>query len=163
MTLGRKADDRMISVLETTMSGLTFTKDATGLVRIQDENGDVPDNVEPASILELTPPPTPTRDGKLGTANIIPMEILCLILEFVNPKRQDVFAATSKVSRLWYHASAPFLSALPALSSLLCLYADGGSCIAIAALRSPGITTSSSLPSSRRPALSSSHHPSALS
>ena len=99
----------MISVLEMTMSGLTFTKDDTDLVRIQDENGNVPDDVEPASILGLTPPPTPKRDGKLGTANYLPMEIVCLILEFVNPNRQDVFAATSKVSRPWYHASTPFL------------------------------------------------------
>ncbi|KAI5845974.1 hypothetical protein BZA05DRAFT_342117 [Tricharina praecox] len=114
------------------MSGLTFTKDATGLVRIQDENGDVPDNVEPASILELTPPPTPTRDGKLGTANIIPMEILCLILEFVNPKRQDVFAATSKVSRLWYHASAPFLYRCPKIT--------GNNYLKFAAIISPSST-----------------------
>jgi hypothetical protein len=99
----------MISVLETTMSGLTFSEDVSGLVRIHDENGCVPGIVEPASILELTPPPTPTRNGMSGTANYLPMEIVCLVLEFVHPSRQDVFAATSRVSRLWYHASTPFL------------------------------------------------------
>jgi hypothetical protein len=109
----RKAEDRLISALETTMSGLTFsTHEESGLVQIADENGEFPSSIEPTSILDLTPPPTPTRadgDAKRGTANYLPMEILCLILKFVPPGRQDVFAATSRVSRLWYHASTPFL------------------------------------------------------
>jgi hypothetical protein len=108
----KKSNDRLISALETTMSGLSFNKDdISGLVRIEDENGKLI-GAEQTSILELTPPPTPKRDGQRGPANYLPMEILCLVLEFVGAGQQDVYASTSKVSRLWYHASQPFLYVL---------------------------------------------------
>lgn len=55
------------------------------------------------SLLELSPPPTPTN------SKYIPMEILFLILEFVDPCRQDVFASASLVSRQWYFVSQRFL------------------------------------------------------
>jgi hypothetical protein len=105
----KKSADRLISALETTMSGLTFSTDATsGLVRISDE---LSGQAEPPSILELTPPPTPTRECEQnsGVASYLPLEILSLIIKFVPPGRQDVFAAASKVSRMWYHAATPFL------------------------------------------------------
>ncbi|KAF8244639.1 hypothetical protein K440DRAFT_609075 [Wilcoxina mikolae CBS 423.85] len=44
------------------------------------------------------------------------MEILCLVLEFVGAGQQDVYASTSKVSRLWYHASQPFLYRYPKIT-----------------------------------------------
>jgi hypothetical protein len=108
----KKSNDRLISALETTMSGLSFNKDdISGLVRIEDEKGMLI-GAEQTSILELTPPPTPKRDDQRGPANYLPMEILCLVLEFVGAGQQDVYASTSKVSRLWYHASQPFLYVL---------------------------------------------------
>jgi hypothetical protein len=107
----KKTDDRLIAALETTMSGLTFNKDDNGLVRIEDENGEPPSAIERPSMLELTPPPTPKRmDGtRKGIANYLPMEIVCAILEFIHLDRQDVFASTSKVSRMWYYASQQYL------------------------------------------------------
>ncbi|CCX04967.1 Similar to F-box protein YDR306C; acc. no. Q06640 [Pyronema omphalodes CBS 100304] len=112
----KKSNDRLISALETTMSGLTFnTDEISGLVRIEDENGELPGNERP-SMLELTPPPTPKRNGHAGIANFLPMEIICLVLEFVGSKEQEVFAATSQVSRLWYHASQPFLYRYPKIT-----------------------------------------------
>lgn len=108
----KKTNDRLIASLETTMSGLRFSKGPTGLVRIETETGELMAGaIEAPSILDMTPPSTPTREdsGRHGAANRLPMEIVCLVLEFVPKGRQDVFAATSKVSRLWYFASQKFL------------------------------------------------------
>ncbi|KAA8914629.1 hypothetical protein FN846DRAFT_770926 [Sphaerosporella brunnea] len=96
------------------MSGLTFSTDSvTGLVRITDELAGA---AEPASILELTPPATPVRSESGAAARFLPMEILVLIMKFVPPNRQDVFAAASKVSRMWYHAATPFLYRYPKIT-----------------------------------------------
>lgn len=109
-----KSNDRMLATLETTMSGLTFSKDsATGLVQINTENGELMGGaIETPSILDMTPPSTPTTEAfsfLFGAANRLPMEIVCLVLEFVPKDRQDIFAATSKVNRMWYFASQKFL------------------------------------------------------
>lgn len=61
---------------------------------------------ERPSVLELTPPPSP-GPGKIPTT--LPMELVCLVLDFVNPRDQQTFAAASKVCRQWYFAATSHL------------------------------------------------------
>jgi hypothetical protein len=104
------SDDRVIASLETTLAGLTFSKDDNGIVRISDDF-EIPGAVEQPSVLELTPPPTPAperRDGE-RTRGIFPAEIILSILEYIKRDDQETFACTSKVCRQWYFASAAYL------------------------------------------------------
>ncbi|KAI5779110.1 hypothetical protein EDC01DRAFT_621882 [Geopyxis carbonaria] len=51
-----------------------------------------------------------------ASANFLPMEIVELILGFIDPGAQAVFASTSKVCRQWYFASQQFLYRHPKIS-----------------------------------------------
>lgn len=59
------------------------------------------------SALELTPPPSPAPPGKASVT--LPMELVCLALDFINPRDQRTFAAASKVCRQWYFAATSHL------------------------------------------------------
>lgn len=61
---------------------------------------------ERLSVLELTPPPSPVPSK---TPAMLPMELVCLVLDFVNPRDQHTFAAASKVCRQWYFAATSYL------------------------------------------------------
>lgn len=65
---------------------------------------------ERPSVLELTPPPSPVPSPVLSKAPaVLPMELVCLAFDFVNPRDQHTFAAASKVCRQWYFAAASYL------------------------------------------------------
>lgn len=75
-----------------------------------------PDNMQEQqqrpSILELTPPPSPVSmaPAKEGRKPVmLPMELVCLTLDFVSPRDQKTFAAASKVCRQWYFAATSYL------------------------------------------------------
>lgn len=62
------------------------------------------------SILDLTPPPSPVAMAPSGKKPVVlPMELVCLALDFVNPRDQLTFAAASKVCRQWYFAASSYL------------------------------------------------------
>ncbi|RPB08729.1 hypothetical protein P167DRAFT_538976 [Morchella conica CCBAS932] len=69
------------------------------------------------SILELTPPPSPVAVVGKKKLVTLPMELICLALDFVNPRDQKTFAAASKVCRQWYFAATSHLYCYPKITS----------------------------------------------
>lgn len=82
-------------LLDSPASSVDSTPDTTGTAM-----------QERPSVLELTPPPSPVP-SKPPVA--LPMELVCLTLDFVNPRDQRTFAAASKVCRQWYSAATSHL------------------------------------------------------
>lgn len=87
------------------MTSLTVSEKPSSLSGLDSDTNSA---AERPSILELTPPSTPTKRRARG-APPLPMEIVVLILEYVPPSRQDVFAAACRVCRMWYWAGVGYL------------------------------------------------------
>lgn len=97
-------DDEELYLISNRLLGLTH--------ELLDSPASVADTVsttmqERPSALELTPPPSPAPPGKPPVT--LPMELVCLALDFVNPRDQRTFAAASKVCRQWYFAATSYL------------------------------------------------------
>lgn len=109
-------DDEELYLIGNNLLGLTH--ELLGSPAVPSSSNAMDTMQERMGVLELTPSPSPepnekgespllAKEEKIPV--VLPMELVCLALDFVDPRDQLTFAAASKVCRQWYFAATSHL------------------------------------------------------